>query len=67
MRYDAMPEISASADSHSKFAIRLFFVRRTNHKQGCLHNHQSAAHNLRKQLLDSDETTNRCRFEQRTY
>ncbi len=47
MCYEAMPEISASADSHSKFAIRSFLVRRTNHEQHCLHNHQSAAYSLR--------------------
>jgi hypothetical protein len=31
--YGAMPKISASADSHSKFAIRLFFVRRTKNER----------------------------------
>jgi hypothetical protein len=33
MRYDAMPKISARADSHSKFAIRLFLVRRTKNER----------------------------------
>jgi hypothetical protein len=31
--YDALPEISASADSHSKFAIRSFLVRRTKNER----------------------------------
>jgi hypothetical protein len=33
MCYDLMPKISASADSHSKFAIRLFIVRRTKNER----------------------------------
>jgi hypothetical protein len=33
MCYDAMPKLSASADSHSKFAIRLFIVRRTKNER----------------------------------
>jgi hypothetical protein len=34
MRYGVMPKISASADSHSKFAIRSFLVRRTRNERG---------------------------------
>jgi hypothetical protein len=30
--YDMLPEISASVDSHSKFAIRSFLVRRTKNE-----------------------------------
>jgi hypothetical protein len=33
MSYGALPEILASADSHSKFAIRLFLVRRTKNER----------------------------------
>jgi hypothetical protein len=52
-----MPKISASADSHSKFAIRSFLVRRTNPEQRCLRNHQTAAHGLRRLPPNNGQTT----------
>jgi hypothetical protein len=58
MRYGTLPSISASADSHSKFAIRSFLVRRTNHEQRCLRNHHSAVYGLRILRQDNCQTAN---------
>jgi hypothetical protein len=33
VRYGVLPKISASVDSHSKFAIRSFLVRRTRNER----------------------------------
>jgi hypothetical protein len=56
MRCGALTKIYASADSHSKFAIRLFLVRRTNHEQRCLRIHHSAAFGLRILRQDNGQT-----------